>query len=198
MDLIKKLLIVYSLSISCLAFADQSTSECPEHCQKGGSGGGLFEFGGMGGPLFKMTNMGNGFLFETGGRGGMSISSIFLLGGGGFGTVGQTSVALQGVDEQVSLGYGGLGFGFKIFPSAFIHISNFNLFGMGRLGLSGHKESSTIYVIEPELNVEFSLISFLRLGFGATYRYIFARGLSVPSSELSGFGGQLYFEFGWL
>lgn len=195
MSLFIKLIGACLFFMSNIGLAESHSSESPRDCK---TGGGLFEFGGMGGPLFKMSNMGNGFLFETGGRGGMSIGSIFILGGGGFGTIGQTSIDLGGKDEHVSLGYGGVGFGFKIFPSAFIHISNFNMFGMGRLGLSGHNESSTIYVIEPELNAEFSLISFLRLGLGVTYRYIIARSSVIQSSELSGFGGQLYLEFGWL
>lgn len=174
-----------------------SAENPPQSCPKSG-GGGIFEFGGLGGPLFRVQNMGTGFLFEMGGRGGLTIANLFMLGGGGYGVVGHTGLSLNDKDEKISLGYGGVGFGFKIFPSAFIHISNFNMFGMGRLGLLNSQQSGTVYTIEPELDVEFSFISFLRLGLGASYRYMIAPSLSVPSSQLSGFGGQIYFEFGWL
>lgn len=164
---------------------------------KGSSAAGLL-FGGMGGPIFKAHNMGDGMVYGIGGRGAMSIMGIFLLGGGGFGTIAQGDIKVGSVAEQVSLGYGGLGVGFKIFPSAFIHISSFNMVSIGRIGLLGRGESSHCFVFEPELNAEFTLVSFLRFGLGATYRYVIAKSISVSSNDLSGFGGQAYIEFGWL
>lgn len=155
-------------------------------------------FGGFGGPVFKINQLGDGILFGMGGRGGMTVASIFTIGGAGYGTLGQSSVSLNGTSQTVSLGYGGLGLGFKIFPSFFIHVSNFTTLGMGRIALSESGESSTCFVIEPELNAEFTLASFLRAGLGVTYRFLFAKGITPSWKELSGLGGQIYIEFGWL
>lgn len=187
-------LIFFSLAI----FGEQGNQETPQPQAPPPATSSGIEFGGLGGPIFKVDHFGNGFLFAVGGRGAMTIASMFMLGGGGYGVISQTGVDLGGKSEKVSLGYGGLGFGFKLFPSAMVHLSNFNTFGIGRISLAGRNESSMCYTIEPELNAEFTFISFLRAGIGLSYRFLFANNISLPSKDLWGVNGQVYIEFGWL
>ena len=184
--------VILALFFVTHVFADEPSSSRADRSEDSGI------FGGMGGPIFKMNNMGDGLAYSIGGRGAMSLMGIFLFGAGGLGQIAHGDITVGDKKEKVSLGYGGLGLGFKLFPSAIVHISRFNMFNIGRISLEGRGESSTCFVIEPELNAEFSIISFLRFGIGANYRYIIAKGISLPSKDLSGFGGQVYVEFGWL
>jgi hypothetical protein len=156
------------------------------------------DFGGVGGPVLKISQFGSGVLTIFGGRGGMTIAQVFMIGGGGYATITQSNLEIGGSSELVNLGYGLLGFGLKLFPSSIIQLSNFNNFGFGTINLFKHNEKSFCFIIEPELNLELSLSPFFRLGLGASYRVMFAKDLSLHSRDLHGFGGQFYLEFGWV
>jgi len=149
------------------------------------------------GPTFKINGCGDGVLATLGGRVNASIG-YFLFGLGGYGAVAQSDIKFSNTAERVSYSYGGLGVGVRLFPKSFIHITNYNTFGVGLLSLKSRRESGIAYNIDPELNIELDIFSLARLGTGISYRFILTNKVSVPQRELSGLGWQFYVEFGQL
>lgn len=59
------------------------------------------------------------------------------------------------------------------------------------------KKTSTYFVLEPALNVEFNMATWFRLDLGASYRIV--SGLNMPkttNAQMSGLSGNLIFKFG--
>ncbi len=156
-------------------------------------------FGGTFGPVFKMSQFGSGLIGTLGARVNATLFKMLLLGISGHGKIFQSKLDIDGKSEDnLSYYYGGLGLGVRLFPASFIHLTNYNTFGIGRLNLPGQNARGLVYSIEPELNVELDFLIFFRVGAGVSYRWMFSKDINVPSSQMSGFGGQLYVEFGWL
>lgn len=149
------------------------------------------------GPIIKINSMGDGVLATLGGRVNGSYG-YFVFGLGGYGAVAQSKLKISGLPENVSYSYGGLGLGVRLFPESFIHVTNYNTFGMGKLSLKGRNESGLAYSIEPEINVEIDIFSLLRIGTGISYRFLFSKRVTPPSKELSGLGWQFFVEIGRL
>jgi hypothetical protein len=147
------------------------------------------------GPIFKLNGMGDGLLATLGGRINGSYG-YFLFGLGGYGAVAQSKIVLGKKGENVSYSYGGLGLGVRFFPQSFIHITNYNTFGLGKLDLKNQGQSGLAYSIEPELNLEIDIFSTLRIGTGLSYRFLFCQQVPPPTKELSGLGWQFYVELG--
>lgn len=154
--------------------------------------------GGTIGPIAKFAQVGNGGLFTLGGRINAHFLDRYIAGIGGHGSLAQTTLAIDGINEQVGYYYGALGLGVRFFPDSFIHLTNYNNFGLGQLHLKNRGQKSLVFSIEPELNVEVDLLSLMRIGTGLSYRFMFAKDLTVSNASLFGVGGQLYVEFGWL
>lgn len=158
-----------------------------------------FAFGGLGGPILKVSQLGNGVITTIGGRGLFTIDRLISIGAGGYGTVAQSQLALSGQEEIVKFGYGGPGIGFKLFAHKLIHIDFFNLFGFGGMQLKNSGKKGGLFIIEPELNAELNLTKYWKLGLGASYRFAIAsKKLEIDSTALFGVGGQIYCQFGWL
>lgn len=155
-------------------------------------------FGGTIGPIVKFGQLGTGVMTTLGGRVNATLFNMFLLGLGGHCAVAQSKLEIAGTAEEISYYYGALGVGVRFFPSSFIHLTSYNSFGLGNLNLKNRAEKGLAYSIEPELNLEVDLFSLFRVGAGASYRFMFSDSIKVPSSALSGFGGQVFVEFGWL
>jgi|GEM_PF-4411655 len=184
-------LVVLSFSLASLADEDRPP-ERKEMANEGISLGGTF------GPLLHISKFGNGTIYTLGGRINMTLAKMFLLGIGAHGKIAQSNLEVEGRKENLTFYYGGLGAGVRLFPHNFFHLTNYNTFGIGKLNLNERNESSITYLIQPELNVEFDFLVFFRMGAGISYRWMFAPNINVDYSSLSGFGGQLYFEFGWI
>lgn len=147
------------------------------------------------GPVIKINGMGDGVLATLGGRVNGSFG-YFVFGLGGYGAVAQSKLKISGLAENVSYSYGGLSLGLRLFPESFIHVTNYNTFGLGKLNLKGRGESGLAYSIEPEINVELDIFSLLRIGTGISYRFLFSKAVTPPSKELSGLGWQFFVELG--
>lgn len=133
-----------------------------------------------------------------GGRINATLFNMFLLGIGGHGLIAHSKLEIDKTPEDVSYYYGALGLGIRLFPGSFIHLTNYNSFGLGSLNLKGRGKQGLVYSIEPELNLEIDFLSLLRVGAGLSYRFMFPKDINVPSSSLIGIGGQVFVEFGWL
>jgi len=154
-----------------------------------------FPFAFSAGPIIKINGMGDGVLATLGGRINGSYG-YFVFGLGGFGVVGQSNLKLSTMAENVSYSYGGLGLGVRLFPRSFIHITNYNTFGLGKLDLKNRSEGGLAYSIEPEINLEVDIFSLCRIGTGISYRWLFSDKVTPPAKELRGLGWQFFVEFG--
>ncbi len=157
-------------------------------------------FGGTIGPVVKVSKWGNGVVTTLGGRITGTLWNFFILGVEGHGAIAQSKLDLAGrTNEDISYYYGGIGTGVRLFPGSFFHLTSYNGFGLGYLKLKNRGEASLVFNIEPEINAEIDLFSIMRIGAGVSYRMPFAKDLDLAKkSDLFGFGGQVYLEFGWL
>lgn len=181
----KRFLVIFFLSSFALCAEEEKVE-------------GAKAFSGTIGPVLNITQMGNGALINLGGRINTQLWNMFILGLGAHGTVIQTDLSIAGSPEKIGYFYGAAGLGFRLFPDSFIHFSNYNNFGLGRIELKNRGEKGMAFSIEPELNLEVDLLSLMRIGAGISYRWMFASSLSVPNSALNGVGGHFFVEFGWL
>ncbi len=190
--------IIFGALFCLLSWAGQGLTEENEREEKESSGSS--SFGGTIGPIVKVSQLGDGVLTTVGGRLNGTLFSMFILGIEGQAAVKNSDLKIGGIAENnVSYYYGGLGLGVRLFPGSFIHLTNYNSFGLGKMNLKGRGASGLVYSIEPELNAEIDLFSLMRIGAGLSYRFLFGNSLSLPKkSDLFGFGGQVYLEFGWL
>ena len=152
--------------------------------------------GWYGAPVVKVIQIGSGVGTLIGGRGAIIFNRMVSVGGAGYGLVAHSNLTVAGNDSGISMGYGGPGVGVKLFADEVAHIDMFNLFGFGRLSFKDKSKSGAIFIIEPEVNAEFNLLPFLQLGLGVHYRFTFSgTKLAVKSTDLFGFGGQIYVQF---
>lgn len=154
---------------------------------------------------------------------GGSISSVFSskvnIGLAGYGLtthVDGDTYDQEGELYQLDMGYGGLLIEPVIANKEVVHLTVPLILGAGGAGLRRdrfprpqdpngnndnyyyHHESDAFVVIEPGLNVEINLMQNIRMGIGASYRYIYDNDLEgLSDSELSGFTGNIGFKFGW-
>lgn len=187
---------IFGLAICLASISAYAAQEENKHAQESSDSR---SFGGTIGPVFQLSKFGDGTIATLGGRINATLFNMFLLGIGGHGAIAQSNLNIEGTAENdLSYYYGGLGLGVRFFPDSFIHLTSYNTFGIGHLNLKGRGQSGLAYSIEPELNVEMDFLSLIRVGAGLSYRWMFSNDVKVPSSSLSGFGGQLFVEFGWL
>lgn len=133
-------------------------------------------FGGTG-VLFTQVN--NQFTIMTGGRGSATFNNRFTFGGGGWGMPKGVELPNTKKDtfEFFKFGYGGLEFGYIIFPGEKLKFGTNLLVAYG----AGFKEQmpkaknagfKMFPVLEPSIYSQISLGKLLRLDIGASYRYI--------------------------
>jgi len=150
----------------------------------------------------------------SGGKAALIINHRYLIGGGGCGLV--SPVEVQDIDttKYLNLGYGGLELGYIIAPSQMVHITVSSLFGFGGFGyrnryfedfddeIGNEYEyrdfgKDVFYIVEPTVNLELNLVKFMRLGIGASYRYINGYKTAEPIiGGLDGLSINLALSFG--
>ena len=109
----------------------------------------------------------------------------------------------EGVDESAPLrmGYGGVLVGYRIAPAAIVHPTATMLIGAGGISTAlqaAGDNDDAFFVAEPALGVELNVASFLRLGVGASYRWVAGVELGeLRDEDLSGLTGELSVRLGW-
>lgn len=166
-------------------------------------------FGGFGGPVVKVSPVSGETGLLVGGRGGWIIklnpSSSFVIGGGGYGLANDIkakNIIINGEQQYLSVGYGGLELEYVEGSDKLIHFSIQSLIGAGGAGYrnKNHGETSNtdaFFVWEPGVNVLLNVTHFFRVGAGAGYRLTSGSHLAdATDSDLSGVTGILTFKFG--
>lgn len=149
-------------------------------------------FGGVG-LLF--TNVNDQFTLMNGGRGSATFNNRFTFGGGGWGMPKgiELESSEEGIYEFFKMGYGGLEFGYILYPGKKIKFGTNLLLGCG----AGFKETvpkskngdfKMFPVLEPSIYSQISLGKLMRLDLGLTYRYVSTVDFSyISNKNISGF-----------
>jgi hypothetical protein len=156
---------------------------------------------------FKMTTLafgGNGALWTkvnkqstimSGGRGSATFNNRYTFGGGGWGMPKGIEIESNepGTYDFVKMGYGGLEFGYVIFPGEKLTFGTSALIAGGAIFKESVPESDDkgfkmFPVLEPAIYGQISLGTMLRFEAGTSYRYVTGTNLSYISDQnLSGF-----------
>ena len=154
-----------------------------------------FESGGYGGPAFKFTTIDGQFSFLMGGGGAWLLNHRIMIGGMGFGLASDLTSGGRALD----MSYGGFNGGYIFFPDNVVHFTTHATIGWGEVSLQDPSESDKFFVIEPNVDAEVNLLTWVRLCAGVSYRI--ATGVSgitgISNSDLSGLSGTIFIKFGW-
>jgi hypothetical protein len=155
-----------------------------------------FDSGGFGAPVIKFANAVDQFAVYVGGRGGWIINSTIMLGLGGYGLASDVTIDPRFFGRQMEFGYGGLDLEFIVASDALVHATVGALVGGG--GVRPFWEpTDAVFVLEPALNIELNMTSFMRLAVGGTYLWV--TDIDTPtlrSDDLNSFTGTVQLKFG--
>lgn len=163
---------------------------------------------------FQYLEFENQSMVMAGARGAWVIGHSFSLGLGGVGIIPNTEIPgrLEGEDAMVLGGWGGLILEPILFPKSPIHLTLPIMLGAGSLvyeeaddfwngyGHTNHEYGSTydvFFIAQAQAQLEFSMLSFMRLGVGAGYRFTHDLQLEGTTSDvLDGWQGSVSLKFG--
>lgn len=151
--------------------------------------------GGGGGVTFKLAQIDDNVLTGFGGFGGMVINNRFTLGGGGFG-YGDGDFELDGVEGDLSIGYGGAIFQYHPYPSSLVRPVFDVMVGGGgtTFEAEGSEFDSGFFVLEPGVGAMVHLTKFMRVSVHA--RYLYLAGAEIQDADLNGYTYGLSLMFG--
>jgi hypothetical protein len=176
--------------------------------------------GGYGAPEGKLTAIMGDPALLAGVQGGWIVNHQFVLGIAGYGLASlhdaPDAMRVDGQPSTLQMGYGGVRLGYLLRPQSLVHVGFGLLIGGGGLvavsqvpyttiGSDGQVDSSyrrahaeSFFAIEPDVEVEMNLASFMRLAVSGSYRYTAAvdnpgltnASLSAPAAGMAlRFGG---------
>ncbi len=179
-------LFLFFLSISL--FAQEQTLQ----------GSGEISNGGFGAPVIKITQIEGELALLAGVRGGCIINHTLIIGAGGYRlatnieTETPPSIFLPpypNMGMYMNLAYGGLELEYIIQSDQLLHFSVYTLIGAGAVSLRGQELNDVIhseneynypadefFVLEPAVNAELNVTSFIRISAGFSYRLITGSG----------------------
>jgi hypothetical protein len=165
------------------------------------------EFGGYGGPLYRVTTVAGETVSLGGGGGAALFNRRFAVGGMGVGGTTSVDAIIGGspVRGEMDFGYGGLTLEYITRPSKLVHATVGVLLGGGGVSVwpddSRPRDPSdnTEYfgVVEPSLGLEVNVIRWMRIGVVGSYRVV--TGANEPklvNRDLDGASASLLFRFG--
>lgn len=167
---------------------------------------GDIENGAFGGPVLKISKIGDNEAIFMGGHGGWIINHKIVLGGGGFGLVNDIIMNEYSSAEELYLnfGYGGFYIEYILNSHKLVHLNFHTLVGAGGVGLRdkqfedvSNTNSDALFVVEPGVNVILNFHKNVRVGIGGTYRFVNGIDMiGLSDSDLSNFNLQFVFKFG--
>ena len=153
--------------------------------------------GGFGGPVVKFTEIDGEFGVLVGGRGGWIINDSFVIGAGGYGLANQDHfdeyIDGQGDQEGLVMGYGGLELEYINRPLQVAHVSLSVLVGAG-----GAAWDPLGWGPDWDEDIDaFFVTKHLRIGFGASYRFVGDVELpGLDNEDISGPAGVVTLKLG--
>lgn len=164
-------------------------------------GGGINRISGFGGPIYNYTTVNGNFTLFSGGGGGVLLNDFFI---GGYGMSSRTGIDYTS-NTELSMSYGGLWFGYSFHAKRAVHPAFSLQTGWGKIktrddygNININLINDRIFVVNPEVDLEFNIARFFRISLGINYRFI--GGLdnnSLSFTEASGPGANLMLQFGW-
>ncbi len=164
------------------------------------------DFGGFGGPVWKLGSINGKAGIFSGGRGGVVINHGLVIGGGGYTLISDVKTDLNtpetGKTLYIEMHYGGLEIEYISRSNRLFHYNLMALLGSGTIKLVTHGpddeyKNNRFFVIEPGVNAELNVNSWMRAGLGAGYRIIFGTDLpDLTDQDLSGISAVVTFKFG--
>jgi len=170
------------------------------------------KYGIYGGFDMRFSNFDNKAGLMLGGKGGIILNHQIAIGGGGYGLSNRARITL--VDDlgndsigRLNFGYGGVLIEYIAFPTKPVHFSVPFMIGSGSAKIYSYDagifdnsliEASTFLLLEPGIDIELNMLSFMRFGIGASYRLVsgtFMRNLN--DKDLSGLSINVSFKFGY-
>lgn len=162
----------------------------------------------FGAPIFEFSALDNEINASSGGGGAIILNNFF------FGGYGMGSTEIDGLDFDANLEqftdirykHGGFWLGGTPLQSKSIHPFFSGKIGWGHvaynevdlLGIETQFFKDQIFVLTPEVGVEFNIFRFFRLALTANYQYVSGLENANPlnSDDLSTFGGGITLRFG--
>jgi len=149
---------------------------------------------------------------------GMVIDHSFTIGLAGQGWVNRQGMYYENIEDTVGAylegGYGGLMLEYTLFPGSAVHLTFPVLIGGGGANYISGVETyewdddewdtdyemldfDTFFVIQPGIRAEISLLSFMRLNAGISYRYINElQMINTPGDMMNNFTATVGLKFG--
>lgn len=160
--------------------------------------------GGFGGPILEISQI-NGQVGADVGGGGALLLNGFFLGGYGMGTEFPSINITDGENQgayDIKFKHGGLWLGYTQNPFKVAHLFFSTKLGWGRAELLSDTQDNIkdrIFVITPEIGVEFNITSFFRIALTGGYRWV--NGIEdlpggLDNNEFSSPTGTITFSFG--
>jgi hypothetical protein len=170
--------------------------------------GGDIESGGYGAVVVKYGTIDERDAVFVGGQGGWIVNHSLVIGGAGYGLA--NSLRAEGTDcLYLGFGYGGLMLEYIVSPQKLYHLSLLCVVGGGGITYYDKKDcwgwddcgcqydTDAFFVAEPAVNLMLNLHRYVRVGVGASYRYVDgANYRGLESSDLSGPTAQVMVKFG--
>lgn len=159
--------------------------------------------GGFGGPILQVARIGDRSAPAFGGGGGVVIDDFFI---GGFGAGFGVEDWREGlIDQEVSIGYGGLWLGYSFLDEKLVHPYVSLQAAVGGLEISTGDiadltlEEFTIGIINPEIGAEINITEWFKFSPTVGYRWInnFDKTDVITPEDIRNFYLGLNFRFGY-
>ncbi|UYQ94285.1 hypothetical protein MKQ68_04160 [Chitinophaga horti] len=190
----------FILGLAMLAAAGSAIAQEKMETLSTPKNGGKMRVGGYGAPTIHFTPFADKFAIMMGGNAGVMLNSRIMLGAGGYALVNDIESPRVNVDDPTrywNFWYSGFVAEYTFNSNKLFHWGAGALIGGGAVakGVRWKPDSdsdrwidqSGFFAAEPYANVEINVATFLRIGVGASYRFI--QGSSTPGisdSDMSG------------
>lgn len=165
------------------------------------------EYGGFGGPIFRVTQVGGETMVLNGGGGAALFNRRLALGGMGVKGTANVDAVIGGVAQrgEMDFSYGGFTIEYITRPSKLVHATYGILIGGGGISVwpdemrpRNRSDSTVVFALtEPQVGVQLNVAKWMRIGTTLGYRVAF--GADVPklsNGQLHGPSASLLIRFG--
>lgn len=137
------------------------------------------DHGGFGGLITNFSEINNSLGVTFGGYGAWLIDHTIAIGGGGLGLTNDIKFdETQEGTRYISFGYGGFYLGYLNNSGRLVHFTVETFIGSGEVNLRYNSdnedllEDDRVFVLDPSVNAELNVTSFMRVTLGVGYRFV--------------------------